>query len=147
MIRISWILHSTIQQQVIFAAGEILFLRTQNTCLFLKPGQMIDRYARHCYAYLAVTDIFREKGEHIVIWELLHWQIPQTIGPYKTLCGAFSESWSINGEAEADIGCLWFLYPFNGSTIKDWLFRPQTMFCLWPFVMLTDKWLCKRRTM
>ena len=42
--------------------------------------------------------------------------------------------------------CLWFLYPFIRSTIDYWLFRPQTMFCLWPFVMLVYKWLCKGHT-
>ena len=36
--------------------------------------------------------------------------------------------------------------PFNGSTIGDWLFRPQTMFCLWPFVMPILGQLCRGRT-
>ena len=89
---------------------------------------------------------YQERGEHDVVRKSWHWFRLQTSLYHETLCGAFSESWSINGEAEADIGCLWFLYPFNGSTIKDWLFRPQTMFCLWPFVMPILGQLCRGRT-
>ena len=89
---------------------------------------------------------YQERGEHDVVRKSWHWFRLQTSLYHETLCGAFSERWSINGEAEADIGCLWFLYPFNGSTIKDWLFRPQTMFCLWPFVMPILGQLCRGRT-
>ena len=95
---------------------------------------------------IIIRNTLSERGEHDVVRKSWHWFRLQTSLYHETLCGAFSESWSINGEAEVDIGCLWFLYPFNGSKIKDWLFRPQTMFCLWPFVMPILGQLCRGRT-
>ena len=48
--------------------------------------------------------------------------------------------------AKADIDCLWFLCPFIQLTIDNRLFRPQTMFCLWPFVMPILGQICRGRT-